>query len=183
MSEIIKRFKQNAKSLNKSKKGFTLVELVCAIAVLAIVFAGVLSSVAFAQTMVYNDNSKEKASDEAQLVADEIISMARGSDTVSDARTIINNYYTTGTGASTDMQIVSTFNFTGSEPHIQIILEQCDFEYQDTDCPVAGVTASGKAVEEKGIGATIRVYYERMNGQGGYLYEEVYAFIPYQYGT
>ena len=62
----------------KSKKGFTLVEAVCSVMILAIVFAGVLNSIAFARQMVFTDNVRDKASDRAQIVADELINVCTG---------------------------------------------------------------------------------------------------------
>ena len=62
----------------KSKKGLTLVEVLCAIFVLAIVFVGVLNAVAFSRQMVFSNNSREKASFRGQLVADEVLSICTG---------------------------------------------------------------------------------------------------------
>ena len=50
------------KKLKKSKKGFTLVEAMCAIMIMAIVFVGILNAVSFSRQMVYTNNSREKAS-------------------------------------------------------------------------------------------------------------------------
>lgn len=64
----------------KSKKGFSLVESICGVMILAVVCVGVLNSVAFSREMIYTNNAREKASDKAQLVADEIVASATGVD-------------------------------------------------------------------------------------------------------
>lgn len=68
----------------KSKKGFSLVESICGIMLLAVITVGVLNSVAFSREMIYTNNAREKASDKAQLVADEIVASATGVDPAGD---------------------------------------------------------------------------------------------------
>ena len=53
----------------KSKKGVTLVELIAAVAVIAIVVVGTVSGVVLAQQNILNDSLKEQASLKAQQVA------------------------------------------------------------------------------------------------------------------
>ena len=57
----------------KSKKGVTLVELIAAVAVIAIVVVGTVSGVVLAQQNILNDSLKEQASLKAQQVADTLV--------------------------------------------------------------------------------------------------------------
>ena len=58
--------------------------------ILAFVCAGVLSSVAYSREMIYSNNSREKASDKAQFISDEIIVAATGVDPAApDGATLI----------------------------------------------------------------------------------------------
>lgn len=62
----------------KSKKGVTLVELIAAVAVIAIVVVGTVSGVVLAQQNILNDSLKEQASLKAQQVADTLVEKMSG---------------------------------------------------------------------------------------------------------
>lgn len=62
----------------KSKKGLTLVELIVTIAIFVIVLVGVLAGITTSQTIMTNNNLKEKASSQAQTITDEIMGIVKG---------------------------------------------------------------------------------------------------------
>lgn len=62
----------------KSKKGVTLVELIVAVAVIAIVVVGTVTGVVLAQQNILNDSLKEQASLKAQQVADTLVEKLSG---------------------------------------------------------------------------------------------------------
>lgn len=173
--------KRLLKRFNKSKKGFTLVEVLASAFVLVIVFTGVLSAVAFSRQMVFTDNEREKASDEAQLIADEIISVAKGSADISDASTKIADYYT---ALSTPKNVADMtafgFSYSGgtTESKYQYTLAESSDNCTDTDTSGLSGTLQGKVTTQQGFDLTVRVYYQRINGGGGYDCVEVTAFVP-----
>lgn len=61
-----------------NKKGVTLVELIAAIAIIAIVVVGTVTGVVLAQQNIINDSLKEKASLQAQQVADALVAEFSG---------------------------------------------------------------------------------------------------------
>ncbi len=64
--------------MTKSKKGVTLVELIVAVAVIAIVVVGTVTGVVLAQQNILNDSLKEQASLKAQQVADTLVEKMSG---------------------------------------------------------------------------------------------------------
>lgn len=62
----------------KRRKGVTLVELIVAIAVIAIVVVGAVTGVVLAQQNILNDSLKEQASLKAQQVADTLVEKMSG---------------------------------------------------------------------------------------------------------
>lgn len=178
MFQVTPKKKHFLKRFNKSKKGFTLVEVLASIFVLTIVFMGVLCAVAFSRQMVFTNNNKEKASDQAQLVADEIITVVTGEDDFAVAQTKITDYYTSGAGAGTDIRQVTAFaEPTASNPQrIQYtITEAAAATSTDAD----STDAEGNAyveTKQQGYNITVRVYYDRINGNGGYECVEINGF-------
>lgn len=177
--------KRFLKRLNKSKKGFTLIEVLASAFVLVIVFTGVLSAVAFSRQMVFTDNEREKASDEAQLIADEIISIAKGSTDEFDANTKIADYYRAFSPPK-DVADMTAFGFSYSggttESKYQYTLTESSDDCTDTDTSGhSGAALQGKVTTQKGFDVTVRVYYQRINGGGGYDCVEVTAFVPSSY--
>ncbi len=177
------------KRFNKSKKGFTLVEVLASIFVLTIVFMGVLCAVAFSRQMVFTNNNKEKASDQAQLVADEIITLVTGVENYGDATTKVDNYYRTGAGAAAgtkmdrDIDEVTTFAepTSSTSPKIQYtITPAAPATATDTDTDDA---AGNDYVEtqQQGYNITVRVYYDKINGNGGYECVEINGFAASVY--
>ena len=95
----------------RSKKGFTLVEAMCSVIILAIVCVGVLNAVAFSREMVFSNNNREKASEKAQLVADEIIIALAGispddSTALGQIDTKMNNIANDNTAADTQLSTI-----------------------------------------------------------------------------
>ena len=189
------------KKLKKSKKGFTLVEAMCAIMIMAIVFVGILNAVSFSRQMVYTNNSREKASDKAQLVADEMISIATGFDpgetldpTVTEnlkvaIETVLNNAGAEGVEAdpqyaliggveycSEDFVDASEFN-PDTNSYIQYKLEPVGTSLEEKDN--AGIAY--KEASQRGWKITIRVYYQSIGGNNRYTAEELVAFAPTNY--
>lgn len=164
----------------KSKKGFTLVEVLASIFVLVIIFTGVLSAVAFSRQMVFTDNSKEKASDEGQLIADEMLTLVSGECVdVTDVQTQISSYYSSASKNPVDVTSTGGFhNPTSLDPatgdYIQYTVEEVGGG-ASTDVDVPGGISHVETVQH-GFKITVRVYYSRINGNGGYNCEEIIAF-------
>lgn len=178
----------------RNKKGFTLVEAICAVFVLAIVFVGVLNAVAFSRQMVFTNNARDKASDKAQLVADEIFSTAMGFDpndamAESDLRTaivsVVNN---PNDPQNVDPDTaIGTVNFVTAftEPSamndsmdkieciITPVLESC--------ADAADGTISKQEVVELGWNIQVRVFYKEIGNDYNYRCVDVSAFAPTNY--
>jgi len=188
------------KKIRKSKKGFTLVEAMCSIMIMAIVFVGILNAVSFSRQMVFTNNSREKASDKGQLVADEIISIATGYDpgepidpTVTGnlsaaINAVLNNG---GTGTANDdpqYEIIGAVEYVASFPELADYDPSTSAEIQYTLTPVSaslvdtevdGVTA--KFASERGWDIKVRVYYQSVGAGNGYNVAELTAFAPTNY--
>lgn len=180
-----------------SKKGITLVETVCAIMILAIVCVGVLNAVAFSREMVYTNNSREKASDKAQLIADEIVTAAAGVDpSASDGVTIIQSKVNSiaNNAAATDVQnseignVKNVLNFadpTSDDEMIQYILTPVtDSTVVDAEMKVivGGIErrTTTHDVKQPGWDIQVRVYFKRIGGQDEYRSVDVSAFSPHK---
>ncbi len=183
---------------SKSKKGFTLVEAVASVIILAIVCVGVLNAVAFSREMVFSNNSREKASDKAQLVADEIVAAATGVDPTdpagnpegiiqSNVDAIANNAAVGTTNIQTDaigkVNRVAAFSTpTNDNELVQYILtkvvDSTDVEH-DTDVRVSGINQKATVHDATLVGwdIKVRVYY-KMVGSGDYRVVDVSAFAP-----
>ena len=182
----------------KGKKGFTLVEAVASVIILAIVCVGVLNAVAFSREMVFSNNSREKASDKAQLVADEIVAAATGVDPSdpagnpegiiqSNVDAIANNAAAGTTNIQTDaigkVNRVAAFSTpTNDNELVQYILtkvvDSTDVEH-DTDVRVSGINQKATVHDATLVGwdIKVRVYY-KMVGSGDYRVVDVSAFAP-----
>lgn len=182
----------------KSKKGFTLVEAVASVIILAIVCVGVLNAVAFSREMVFSNNSREKASDKAQLVADEIVAAATGVDPTdpagnpegiiqSNVDAIANNAAVGTTNIQTDaigkVNRVAAFSTpTNDNELVQYILtkvvDSTDVEH-DTDVRVSGINQKATVHDATLVGwdIKVRVYY-KMVGSSDYRVVDVSAFAP-----
>ncbi len=175
-----------------SKKGFTLVEALCSVAILAIVFAGVLNSVAFSQQMIYTDNVRDKASDKAQLVADEMISICTGKDPDdANALTQIQNDIDSHINNANDPQFASVGQVTlvtgltgvdafnpAHNPMIQVTVTPVTESFDDE--VLSGITT--KSTTQSGWDITLRVYHQAIGGQDSWQATEVSAFAPYNHG-
>ena len=181
----------------QSKRGFTLVEAAASVMILAIVCAGVLNAVAFSREMVFSNNAREKASDKAQLVADEIISAAMG-ENPKDASALnvivarVNDITTNSLEGTTNIQAdaigvvtqVDEFHEPANENElIQYIITPvetaADVE-RDTDVTVnkikQKVTVHDVVVE--GWNINVRVYYKMIGSGGTYRVVDVSGFAP-----
>ncbi|MBQ3692199.1 MAG: prepilin-type N-terminal cleavage/methylation domain-containing protein [Clostridia bacterium] len=183
----------------KSKKGLTLVEVICAIFVLAIVFVGVLNAVAFSRQMVFTNNAREKASFKGQLVADEIFSAATGYDPDStttnpedEIEKIVNNLTSDPQNKDSDTAIgraqkVTTltdpaaFTPAATDPYyIEYTLDKIGtskvVDKEDSD-------TTGKYTEavEKGWDITVRVFYKEITDDSDFRCIDISAFAPFNY--
>ncbi len=180
----------------RSKKGITLVETVCAVMILAIVTVGVLNAVAFSREMIYSNNSREKASDKAQLIADEIITIASHCDpsgsTIKTAiegkvDTIANNTSPTDVQHNNIGNVISVDNFyvpTNQNEMIQYILTPVtDSTVTETEKKVivGGIEQKTTIYDAKqpGWDIQVRVYYKNIGGKDEYRMADVRAFAPY----
>ncbi len=176
----------------KSKKGFTLVEALCACFVLAIVFVGVLNAVAFSKQMVLTDTARERASDKAQLIADEVFSAATGypvTDPVSDLVTKLVNIVNNNSDPQTDPIGKVAFksksegftaldHMTAAQPQIECIIDPITTAADEAK---ADGTVSRQEVVELGWDIKVRVYYKEIQDSDKYLCVDVSAFAPSTY--
>lgn len=184
---LLSKIKSKLK-INKSKHGFTLVEALAAVFVLVIVFTGVLNAVMFSRQMTFKNNMKEKASDQAQIIADVMQAAATGASDITDAKNAIeaavndttDDLYT----QIGEISYVTTFGYTGGSSTVQPRQYTIsDVNDTDTDITASGIsgTASGQRISEQGYLITIRVYYEAINDSNDYECVEVTAFAPVNY--
>lgn len=188
------------KRITKSKKGFTLVEAICSILIMAIVFVGILNAVSFSRQMVFTNNAREKASDRGQLVADEIFSIATGYDpgdpidlnvvdnlhNAIDA--VINNG---GTGTANDdpqYDLIGKVQYVYGFEDVTNFNPETDCEIQYTLTPVGevfvdtendGLTA--KWLKQRGWEIKVRVYYQTVGQGNRYNAAELSVFAPANY--
>lgn len=64
----------------RSRKGMTLVEVIAAVAILAVVVTSVVAGISFSQRAVLSQGSQSAAAAEAQNLADQLISKLHGLD-------------------------------------------------------------------------------------------------------
>ncbi len=173
----------------KSKKGVTLVEVLCSVLILAIVFAGVLNAVAFSQQMVYTDNVRDKASDISQLVADEVMNICTGKDPEdtsspaaieNDINDIVNNTIDPQYASIGEVKIVPGFTSLEAydpthDPQVQVMIEPVTESMADNT--VAGIQT--KETTQAGWNITLRVYYRSVNGKKNWTATEISAFAPF----
>ncbi len=189
MFQVTTKKKHFLKRFNKSKKGFTLVEVLASIFVLTIVFMGVLCAVAFSRQMVFTNNNKEKASDQAQLVADEIITLVTGVADIDTAKDNVEEYYDTGAGVRTESdagtEIVEVTTFaeptSSTSPKIQYTITPAA---PSTPADANRTDAAGNEyveTQQQGYNITVRVYYDKINGNGGYECVEINGFAASVY--
>lgn len=185
----------------RSKKGFTLVEVITAIMVFAIVTVGILNAVAFSREMIYSNNSRDKASEKAQLVADEIVSIATGVEPTGSTKADIvaavkkvtnapdsstaNNVQAEAIG---EASMVSEFTTPGPEgvTMIQYKIEPLEVEDAFETTRVVRKDDSGRDVEaqkietqSKGWKIQVRAYYKNIGGSDEYRCVDINAFAPY----
>lgn len=176
----------------KSKKGFTLVEALASVMILALIFVGILNAVAFARQMIFTDNARDKASEKAQLISDEIIATAVGHDPavtgedlniVNEINQIANNTSDTqmtviGEVTYMDLGFTDPAHFVkGADPEIQYTITPVSSSESDG----ADGTITYKDVRQAGWNVTVRVYYQRVNKNDAFDCIEVSAFAPHSY--
>ena len=176
----------------KSKKGFTLVEALCSVMILALVFAGVLNSIAFSRQMVFTNNVRDKASDKAQLVADELISICTNKDPDdpdinvnvmpairNEIADTINNANDPQYASVGDVTLVDGLldvnDYTEADPPIQVTIEPVHENLADVT--VAGIET--KETTQAGWNMTLRIYYRAIGGNDSWQATDVSAFAPY----
>lgn len=183
----------------RSKKGFTLVETLCAVMVLAIVCVGVLNSVAFSREMVYTNNEREKASYKAQFVADEIISAATGMTPPDDESKIVEKVERIANSSGGDdvqNESIGSVENVGSADKFHdprnddnliqyVLIANSEEVVSDTDMMVKvnGIEQTTKIhdVKQPGWDILVRVYYKRVGGDDAYNYVEVQAYAARSY--
>ena len=191
-------FPINYLKAKKSKKGMTLVEVVCSVIVLSIVFVGVLNAVAFSRQMVFSNNSREKASFKGQLVADEIFSIATGynPDTqVDELKTKLSDALM----ADDDPQNSTEGNDFGKAKLVGTLTDPSAFVLgEDKSYIEYTVEAIGKSASknnkdtdsdstpyvdsvEIGWNITVRVFYQEIGGHSGYRCVDIPVFAPLNY--
>lgn len=175
----------------------TLVEVICAIFVLAIVFVGVLNAVAFSREMVFSNNSREKASFKGQLIADEIFSLATGCDPEeADAETKLINKIEAVVNNNSDPQnndidekgkigrALYVDNFT--EPDAFVPVDDAYIQYtiekvSAVDEPGSDETGNFTIIHEKGWNISVRVFYHQIADNSDYRCVDISLFAPLNY--
>ena len=170
----------------------------CSVIILAIVCVGVLNAVAFSREMIFSNNNREKASEKAQLVADEIIIALAGispedSTALGQIDTKMNNIANDNTAADTQLstigKVIRRDKADGFKPPsnddemIQYIVDPVK---ADTDVATdIGVRIDGGSAVATihtpsipGWDITVRVYYKQVGNTGDYKVVEVSAFAP-----
>lgn len=185
----------------KSKKGLTLVEVICAIFVLSIIFVGILNAVAFSRQMVFTNNSREKASFKAQLVADEIFATAAGKDPDSveasaladTINAVLNNEEDPQNIDEENMAAVGTVRYAGEGE--ESLSDPSDF-VDDGDCYVEysidpvkssevyeneGDEGLGKynEVAQRGWNIKVRVFYREIGSNSDFRVVDLSIFAPF----
>lgn len=170
----------------KSKKGFTLVEAICAVMVLAIVFVGVLNAVAFSRQMLFTNNAKEKASDNAQLIADQIFTLA--SDYDPDDSSALSNLTSelSSTLSTSDNDGIGAITYvTAFSDDRSTLPAGYSYSIQYMIAPVSAATTNitdgagaviGQETTQKGWNITVRCYYLRLGTDDNWNCVEVSAF-------
>lgn len=178
----------------KSKHGFTLVEALAAVFVIVIVFTGVLSAVTVSRQMIFTDNAREKASDTAQIISDQIMAAASGQTTLADVQAAIEQVLNNDPNDTSHELIGGTVSWVGTEsgclatdfgypaagltPYQYMITATTDDTDTDTEATAGGTTLSGKQISEEGFAVTVRVYYQKVNANNDYSYIEMVVFLP-----
>lgn len=183
----------------RSKKGFSLVEAMCSIVILAIVTVGVLNAVAFSREMIYTNNARDKASDKAQLVADEIISAvtgvdpALGSQAFNNIDMTVNAIANDSTGADVQARAIGKVARVGvfetpdddNDALIQYILTPREVDYDEDVVKTFRSGDTGEDVEitvtesvQSGWQIDIRVYYKQIGGGNAYKMIDLHVFAP-----
>jgi len=182
----------------KSKKGLTLVEVICAMFVIMIVFVGVLNAVAFSRQMVFSNNSRESASYKGQLVADEIFSLATGCDpdSISEAelsdklKPILENVNDPQNVEEDDKKIVGVVTYADPLPDPSAFSPDAKNSYiqykikaiKESDSKNEEVTEGSEThndVREKGWDITVRVYYREISDNSPFRCVDYAIFAPF----
>lgn len=182
----------------KSKKGLTLVEVICAMFVLMIIFVGVLNAIAFSRQMVFSNNSRENASYKGQLVADEIFSLATGydpdtmtEDELSDKlKPILENVDDPQNVGDDDSKIVGVVTYANPLPepdafvpsststYIQYNIKAIKTEHVKDEDVTSGSEVH-KEVVEKGWNITVRVFYREISQNSPFRCVDYSIYAPF----
>lgn len=105
----------------RSRKGFTLVEILAATIILALITTGALGGFGFSQKMVRTNSSRDAHAAQVQQAADIIIARINGSQSISDIAADMN-YVRVNAGESFNtgedrIQFIAEEDFNGSSLH------------------------------------------------------------------
>jgi len=119
----------------KSKKGTTMVEVLAAVLILAIVVTAVLTSISFSQRTILSESTQGDAAAQAQNLADTLIAKLHGQPTVERAKEAADSI--------TDAEMVDDFsNFPSSDHTKQFTFKMIS----DGDAAASG-TVTGYAIK------------------------------------
>lgn len=125
----------------KSRCGVSLVEEVCAVAILIIAVIGLLATIGFAHTNTYNSNTEDGAAAQAQQIADKVVAALSANTPVS------------GTDILNDSNVgYRSGGFSGYTYAAGDKLKQYTYSPADVADSVTGKTVCGYNI-------TVRVYY------------------------
>lgn len=179
----------------KSKKGFSLVEALCSVMILAIVFAGVLNSVVFSRQIVLTQNIRDVSSDRGQLIADELITICmkynpdeydatNHNQGVNQALAAIQAEIDSVINYADDPQyndeiggiaVVNTFtDATSFNPNTD---KRTQVKIQFVEESITDKT-DHKEIKQAGWDITVRLYYQAIGSQGPWQGTDITAFAP-----
>ena len=136
----------------KSRKGVTLVELIVAVAVIAIVVVGTVTGVVLAQQNILNDSLKEQASLKAQQIADTLVEKLSGtsySENYANAASIPSDELE---GAAYSLQAESNFPNSRGGGEIQFAIYELQAQ-NNTSGESTGIQVAGTRIK-------VAVYYK-----------------------
>lgn len=150
--------------IKRSKKGVTLVELIAAIAIIAIVVVGTVTGVVLAQQNIINDSLKEKASLQAQQIADALVAEFSGHSFGDNQRAAQSGLDAEITGGAVYSNAVTESGFPNNTLHASIQYAVLEMVENNPPSAVSDIKMAGTRI-------LVAVYYKDNN----YITAEAFA--------
>ncbi len=148
-----------------SKKGATLIELIVAIIIIAIVVGGTVTAVVFSQQSVLTDSTEENASMEAQSIADELLTEMSNRSFELNEDAALHSGSLSSVGEANYIYVVDEIDFplsvaSGGMKQFTIVKDSKSV-----------LTADGKSIPIEGTKIIVAIYHSG----GGYIEYEAFA--------